>query len=114
VANGSFYEVLFHHDVQKDLKGFPTDIQERILKAIEERLTRAPDQYGERLRQSLHGYWKLRVGDCRVVFEILSHQVRVYGVMDRREVYTELAKRTSKDWPEGPRAPGRRPPTRRP
>jgi mRNA interferase RelE/StbE len=113
VANGSSYEVLFHHDVLKDLKDIPANIQNRILKAVEERLTQAPDQYGERLRQSLHGYWKLRVGDYRVVSEIVSRQVRVYGVMDRREVYTEIAKRTSKGWPEEPPAPGGQGPPRR-
>lgn len=114
MANGSSYPVLFHHDVPKDLEGLPSNIQDRILKAIEERLTQAPDQYGERLRQSLHGYWKLRVGDYRVVFEIAHHQVRVYGVMDRREVYAEIQKRTRKGWPEEPPAPGgRTPPGRR-
>jgi len=113
VANGASYEVLFHHDVPKDLEEIPANIQNRILKAIEERLTKAPDQYGERLRQSLHGYWKLRVGDYRVVFEIVNHQVRLYGVVDRREVYTEIAKRTSRGWPEEPPAPRRRTSPRR-
>ena len=99
MANGSPYEVLFHHDVPKDLKGIPRNLKKRILEAIETRLTQAPDRYGQRLRQSLHGYWKLRVGDYRVVFEILGRQVRVYGVMDRREVYGEISKRTAKGWP---------------
>jgi mRNA interferase RelE/StbE len=76
VANGSSYEVLLHHDLPKDLRDIPANIQDRILKAIEGRLAQAPDQYGERLRQSLHGFWKLRVGDYRVVFEIVSRQVR--------------------------------------
>lgn len=113
MANDSPYEVLFHHDFPKDLEGIPANIRERILKAVEERLTQAPNQYGERLRQSLHGYWKLRVGDYRVVFEILGLQVRVYGVMDRREVYTEITRRTSKGWPEEPPPRGRRAPRRR-
>jgi mRNA interferase RelE/StbE len=79
----------------------------RILKSIEASLSQAPEQYGERLRQSLHGYWKLRIGDFRVVFEIVSRQLRVYGVMDRRERYQEIAKRTSKGWPEQPPTPER-------
>jgi mRNA interferase RelE/StbE len=112
VANGSSYEVLFHHEFPKDLVGIPVNIRDRILSVIEERLTQAPDQYGQRLRQSLHGYWKLRVGDYRVVFEIVGHQVRVYGVMDRREIYIEITKRTSKSWPEEPPATGKRAPRR--
>ena len=99
MGNGSSYEILFHHDLPKDLKGIPANLQERILKAIETRLAQAPDRYGQRLRQSLHGYWKLRVGDYRVIFEIVGRQVRVYGVMDRREVYGEISKRAAKGWP---------------
>jgi mRNA interferase RelE/StbE len=108
VANGSSYEIQFHHEFPKDLKGIPANIQNRILRAIEDRLGTSLDQYGERLRQSLHGYWKLRVGDYRVVFELIGRLVRIYGVMDRREVYTEIAKRTSREWPEEPRPPARR------
>jgi hypothetical protein len=52
------------------------------------------------------------VGDYRVVFDIVGHQVRVYGVMDRREIYTEVTKRTSKGLPEEPRATGKRAPRR--
>jgi mRNA interferase RelE/StbE len=112
VDNGASHEILFHHEFPEDLRGLPGNIQARILRAIEDRLGSSPDQYGERLRQSLHGYWKLRVGDYRVVFEIIGRQVRVYGVMDRREVYLEIAKRTSKGWPEEPRPPARRRPRR--
>jgi mRNA interferase RelE/StbE len=110
VANDSSFEILFHHGFSKDLVGIPVNIRDRILSAVEERLSQAPDHYGERLRQSLHGYWKLRVGDYRVVFEIVGHQVRIYGVMDRREVYAEITKRTSRGWPEEPPASGRRAP----
>ncbi len=114
MANGGPYQVLFHHEFPKDLENTPANIQGRILKAIEERLSQAPDQYGERLRQSLRGYWKLRIGDYRVVFELTNRQVRVYGVMDRREVYTEITKRTSKGWPEEPPGSGQRIPKDRP
>ena len=100
MSKGSSYGILFHHEFPLEPKGIPANVQNRILRAIENRLGSAPDHYGERLRQSLHGYWKRRVGDYRVVFEIVGHQVRVYGVMDRREVYTEIKKRTSKGWRE--------------
>ena len=105
MANGGGYQLLFHPDFPRDLQGVPANIRNRILSAIEERLTHAPDQYGQRLRQSLHGYWKLPVGDFRVVFDIVGRQVRIYGLMDRREVYTKINKRTSGDWPVDPPAP---------
>jgi len=42
----------------------------RIKKAIEQRLLVAPYEYGMPLRKSLKRYWKLRVGDYRVVYKI--------------------------------------------
>lgn len=102
MANGRSYELIFHHEFPKDLKKVPANLRERILRAIQERLAQAPEQYGERLRQSLHGYWKLRVGDFRVVFEIAGRTVRIYGARDRREVYGAVGKRTAKGWPADP------------
>jgi len=93
------YRVEIHPEVVRDLASIPRNLADRILRAIEHRLSRAPDQYGERLRKSLRGYWKLRVGDYRVVFEILGDEVRVYGVMDRREVYDQIVRRLNR--PEG-------------
>ena len=93
------YRVRIHPEVARDLASMPRNLAERILRAIEHRLSRAPDQYGERLRKSLRGVWKLRVGDYRVVYEILGGEVRVYGVMDRREVYDLIVRRLKR--PEG-------------
>jgi mRNA interferase RelE/StbE len=87
VAADPGFEVLFHPEVEGDLRRLPANIADRVLTAIERRLGTAPDRYGVRLRQSLAGYWKLRVGDCRVVFEIAGREVRVFGGMHRREIY---------------------------
>lgn len=87
------YRVRLHPQCVKDLAGFPRNISDRILTAIEGRLGTAPDRYGERLRKSMHGYWKLRVGDYRVVFEIRRFDVRVFGIMDRKEVYDRIVAR---------------------
>lgn len=97
------HAVLFHHEFPDDLARLPKNIVERVLRAVEERLTRAPDQCGERLRQSLHGFWKLRVGDLRVIYEIVGTEVRVYGVRNRRDVYRQIAKRLARGW--SPRRP---------
>ena len=94
---------LFHPEFPGDLRRLPANVRERILTAVEKRLGQAPHQYGQRLRQSLHGYWKLRVGDHRVVYEIVGREVRVYGVLHRRDVYTAISRRTTRGWPAGPR-----------
>jgi len=102
VADGP-YTTLFHAEFAGDLRRLPANVRERILTAVEQRLGQAPDQYGQRLRQSLHGYWKLRVGDHRVVYEIIGREVRVYGVLHRRDVYTAITRRTTRGWPKRPR-----------
>jgi mRNA-degrading endonuclease RelE of RelBE toxin-antitoxin system len=83
----------------RDLPAIPRNLQRRILKAIESRLTREPDRYSVRLRRSLWGLWKLRVGDYRVVYEIKSLEVFVWAIAHRRSVYEDLERRSTKERP---------------
>ena len=92
------FQVLLHHDFRDDLIVIPRNVAGRILHAIDDRLSRDPIRYGERLRQSLRGFWKMRIGDYRVVYEIAGQEVRVYGVMNRRDVYGRIVRRLSKGW----------------
>lgn len=69
-------------------------LQARIKNAIESRLTTAPHLYGEPLRKTLRGYWKLRVGDYRVVFKIVGEEVWILGIIHRKKVYEEIKKRS--------------------
>jgi len=86
--------ILYHPKVlSEDLPHINNDIKERIKKAIEERLMVAPDKYGVRLRKSLSGYWKLRVGDYRIVYSIVVKEVRIVVIKHRKEVYLETDKR---------------------
>ena len=55
----------------------------------------APQQYGEPLRKTLKGYWKLRVGDYRVVFKVVGAEVRILGIGHRKHVYDAITKRTA-------------------
>lgn len=41
----------------------------------------------------LRGYWKLSVGDYRVVFKIVDEEVWVLGIIHRKRVYKEIEKR---------------------
>ncbi|MCL4490329.1 MAG: type II toxin-antitoxin system RelE/ParE family toxin [Nitrospirae bacterium] len=68
-------------------------MKKRIKTAIESRLATAPHQYGEPLRKTLKGYWKLRVGDYRVAFKIVDNEVRIFGIIHRKQVYEEIGKR---------------------
>ena len=87
------YEVEFRDVVWDDLEALPRNLRTRILRAIEQRLASAPHQSGVRLRQSLIGLWKLRVGDYRVVYELTGTRVTIWVIRHRKQVYAESAKR---------------------
>jgi mRNA interferase RelE/StbE len=65
----------------------------RIARAIETRLGAEPERYGVPLAGTLHGYWKLRVGDYRVVFKVAGDDVWVLAILHRREVYDAAERR---------------------
>jgi mRNA interferase RelE/StbE len=77
----------------EDLPLIDGKTKDRIRKAIEERLQTAPHDYGEPLRKSLKGYWKLRVGDYRVVFKLLESEVWILGIRHRKSVYRDISTR---------------------
>jgi mRNA interferase RelE/StbE len=90
------FTLVYHPHVKaKDIPTLNRDIVKRIQRAIESRLTIEPQRYGEPLRRTLKGYWKLRVGDYRVVFKIVKNEVWIFGIMNRRDVYERIDKRLS-------------------
>lgn len=87
------YEVEFREIVWDDLQALPRNIRERIVRAVEQRLTTAPTHYGVKLRQALSDLWKLRVGDYRVVYEFVGNHVTVWAVRHRKDVYGTVERR---------------------
>lgn len=84
------YRLVYHPAVaETDLPDIPTNIRERIARAIESRLTVAPDRYGSPLRGTLKGYWKLRVGDYRVVYRITGEEAWILAIRHQRQIYEE-------------------------
>ncbi len=95
------WTVEFHPLVRdEDLPALDHAPRAKILKAIREKLTANPEAYGERLRAELHGYWKLRVGEYRVIYEVRKNLVTVLvlKIGHRRddEVYKQMSKRLRK------------------
>lgn len=89
------FKLKYHPDIRAvDIPLIDLRTKKRIKKAIETRLMTAPHQYGEPLRKTLKGYWKLRVGDYRVVFKIVEREVWILGIIHRKNVYERVKKRT--------------------
>lgn len=92
------YRLLYHPQIrEEDLPPLPRAIQRRIARAIESRLAVAPERCGEPLRGTLKGYWKLRVGDYRIVFKLSGTEVWILGIMHRRFVYEDVIRHV--EWP---------------
>jgi len=88
------FELKYHLDVKSvDIPLLVARLRTRIKNAIETRLMTAPHLYGEPLRKTLRGYWKLRVGDYRVVFKIVEVEVWILGIIHRKKVYDTIVKR---------------------
>jgi len=92
------YNVLIDELVFKvDFKRVDGPDQKKIIKAIRKKLTTEPERYGQCLKGSLRGLWKLRVGRFRIVYEVKKDKVLVYvikvGFRRDEEVYTEVIKR---------------------
>jgi len=82
------YLLRYHTSVKsEDLLKIYVQTKERIKKAIETRLTIAPQNYGEPLRKTLKGYWKLRVGDYRIVFKVQAEEILILGIIHRKDIY---------------------------
>jgi mRNA interferase RelE/StbE len=88
------FTLRYHPDVKaRDVPLIDAKLKNRIKTAIERRLATEPQRYGEPLRKTLRGYWKLRVGDYRVVFKIIGREVLILGIIHRRKVYDAIEKR---------------------
>lgn len=89
------YTLSYHPDVLLDLKRIPNPAKTRIRQAIESRLTTMPQSHARPLRGTLKGYWRLRVGDYRVVFLVKGNEVIILGVIHRKDVYTLIWQRVN-------------------
>lgn len=87
------YSLKYHPRVRDDVKKLNIKIKNRVAKAIEQRLSTQPEKYGKPLRKSLKGYWKLRVGDIRVVFKIKTSEILILAILNKKDVYEQINKR---------------------
>jgi len=87
------YTIVYHPRVKEDIELLDKKQRKIVAKAIENRLGNEPEKYGKPLRGSLKGYWKLRIGDIRVIFKIIKNEVQILGIINRKLVYLTIVKR---------------------
>ena len=82
------YELSYHPLVVKmDIPSVNGSWQKKIKSGIEAKLMIDPLLYGKPLRRDLHGCYKLRIGDYRVIYFVKSTTVFVVAIGHRRDVY---------------------------
>ncbi len=88
------YEIIYHEQVKAtDLPKIDNKNRKMIRRAIEERLMTDPEKYGKKLQRTLKDYWKLRVGQYRIVFKIAENRIKVFGIIHRKDVYQRIEAR---------------------
>lgn len=95
------WNVIIHRLVlSEDFKNIDHSSRSLILKSIHKKLAHDPENYGTPLVCEYKGYWKLRVGDYRVIYRIVKDQVLVIvakvGIRRDDKVYRELIYRLKK------------------
>lgn len=81
------FDVIYHDKVKKDIAVIGNNIKQLLKKAIEQKLTTAPQVYGKPLRHTLKNLWSLRVGDYRIIYQIKEKTVLILKIGHRKEVY---------------------------
>ncbi len=67
--------------LKKDFKKIEARDRIKIVQAIRRKLVTKPKEFGKPLRGDLKGFWKLRVGDFRVIYEIAEEEILVTVVL---------------------------------
>ena len=82
------YEILLESRAEKDLKRLPRDVYRRAVRAIDG-LAREPRPPGSRKLVGSDNDWRVRVGDYRIIYEIIDpeHLVRIMFVRHRKDAY---------------------------
>jgi mRNA interferase RelE/StbE len=85
---GIKYRIEFTEKSKENLHKFPKNIQETILKAIQQRLTVGPE-IGKPLVREWKNHRRLRVGDYRIIYKIIDDRlvVLIVEIDNRRDIY---------------------------
>ncbi len=85
------YKVIATKEFLKSLKKLDKGTQKLIKKYIENNLqnTDNPKDKGKPLRYNLSGYWRYRIGDYRLICEIIENEIVIIliDIGHRKEIY---------------------------
>lgn len=83
------WKIEFAESAAKTLGKLDKQVGQRIVKFLSERVTTDPKATGEALKGDFAPMWRYRVGDYRIICDIVDESVKVLVVKigHRKEVY---------------------------
>jgi len=73
--------------IEKHIPAIPAANRGQIARAINERLTADPVGLGKPLTGKFKGLSRLRVGDWRVIYEVIGGRVVIHAIGMRKDIY---------------------------
>ena len=72
----------------KELKKLPKDIQKKIIKKLDYFIsTDNPLSFADKLIHFEIGSFRFRIGDYRVIFDVVGEKIIILTLGDRKEIY---------------------------
>jgi mRNA interferase RelE/StbE len=83
------YSVLWHEQSLDDLKALDRKAAGKIVDRVKNHLSQSPDSLGKPLKGVLHGLFRYRCGDYRVIFTIdrAKGEILILHVVHRKNIY---------------------------
>jgi mRNA interferase RelE/StbE len=84
---------VFYHKaaVANDIPQISPTLRDHIRDTIAAKLYLHPELYGNPLRRTLKGLWRLRVGDYRVIYQIQGQTVLIVSIPHQSTVYKKTS-----------------------
>ena len=83
------YSLVYTHRAIKDVQRLETKVKRRIGKTLL-RYSEDPFRYAEKLTESKLGTYRFRIGQYRVVFDLMGNDIVVLRVGHRKDIYRKL------------------------
>jgi len=80
------YKVVFTERAIRDLKKLGPEARKRIIKKIKVYST-SPDKYSVKLSHPKIGNYRFKIGDYRVIFDVIEKNIVVLRIGHRKEIY---------------------------
>jgi mRNA interferase RelE/StbE len=84
--------IIYYSDkvIKKDIPKLSDPIKSIIKETINNKLLKDPIKFGKPLRYSLKGCRSLRVGEYRIIYQILGDNIRISVIQRRKDCYKFL------------------------